>query len=89
MCLAVPGRIVAIEGHDHTPMATVDFDGIRKEVCLAFLPEAELHDYVLVHVGFAITAVDQDAAEETLALLRASGRLEAEIGGPQDWSEDP
>ena len=59
MCLGVPGRIEAIRDEQGTPMASVDFGGIRKDVCLAYLPEAEVGDYTLVHVGFAITRIDE------------------------------
>lgn len=69
MCLAVPGRIVEILLGD-PPMAVVDIDGITKEVCLAFLPDLAIGDYALIHVGFAISQVDEAAALETLAVLR-------------------
>jgi hydrogenase expression/formation protein HypC len=61
-------------------MATVDFDGIRKEICLAFLPEAEIGEYVIVHVGFAIARVDQKSALETLQIFNELGILEEELG---------
>lgn len=89
MCLAIPGQIVTIDDQGDTKMGTVDFDGIHKDVCLAFLPEADVGDYVLVHVGFAITNVDYEAAIETLALLRASGALQSEIGTPDERTVRP
>ena len=61
-------------------MATVDFGGIRKEVCLAYLPEVEVGDYTVVHVGFAITQLDEDSALETLRLFREIGALDQELG---------
>ena len=61
-------------------MATVDFDGIRKEVCLAYLPDAQVGDYAIVHVGFAISQVDEVAALESLALFRELGLLDDEFG---------
>lgn len=73
MCLAVPGKIVAIEGDGEFRMARVDFGGVAREACLAYVPEAELGEYVLVHVGFAIAVVDERAAEETLAALAELG----------------
>lgn len=64
MCLAVPGRVVEIFDDDATELkrGKIDFGGIRKEVCLAFTPEAALGDYVLVHVGFALTIIDEAEA---------------------------
>ena len=73
MCLAVPGRIVEVRDERGLPMATVDFDGIGKEICLAYLPEAAAGDYVVVHVGFAISRVDEVAALEPLDLFRLMG----------------
>jgi hydrogenase expression/formation protein HypC len=60
-------------------MATVDFGGIRKEVCLAYVPEVEVGDYTIVHVGFALTKLDEAAALETLELMRSVGLLEQEF----------
>ncbi|QIS11347.1 MULTISPECIES: HypC/HybG/HupF family hydrogenase formation chaperone [Nocardia] len=71
MCLGVPGRIVAVTDESPLRMGTVDFDGIRRPVCLAYVPEAALGDYVIVHVGFAISRVDEVEAAKTLAVLRA------------------
>lgn len=73
MCLAIPGRLESIEPADPFPMGTAEFGGIRKQICLAFVPEAEVGDYVLVHVGFAIGVVDEIEARRTLAVLRAMG----------------
>jgi hydrogenase expression/formation protein HypC len=61
-------------------MATIDFDGIHKEICLAYLPDIEVGDYAIVHVGFAISKVDEVQALETLAMFREIGVLEAELG---------
>jgi hydrogenase expression/formation protein HypC len=71
MCLAVPGKIVAIEGDAELRMARIDFDGVQRDVCLAYVPEARLGDYVLVHVGFAIATIDEAEARETLAAIAA------------------
>ena len=73
MCLAVPGRVESVRDDRGTPMGVVDFDGVDKEVCLAFLPEAAPGDYVIVHAGFAIAKLDENAAMETLAALRELG----------------
>ena len=79
MCLAVPGRVLSVEGIDPAfRSACVDFCGVRKTVNLAFTPEAEPGDYVLVHVGFAITLVDREEADRTYAYLAKIGALEEE-----------
>ena len=72
MCLAIPGRVVAIaEGTGFDRRGTVDYDGVRQEVALAYLPEVQIGDYVLVHVGFAITKLDTAEAERILREIRA------------------
>jgi hydrogenase expression/formation protein HypC len=80
MCLAVPGKIVDVWEEQGTRMATVDFDGIRKEICLAYLPDAEVGDYAIVHVGFAISKVDEGSARETLQMFRELGILDENLG---------
>lgn len=75
MCLAVPGRVVEIQGEGELRMGRIDFGGIVRQACLAYLPEAELGDYVLVHVGFAISRIDEQAARETLEALRQIGEM--------------
>jgi len=82
MCLAVPGRITEIRDERNTRMATVDFDGIRKEVCLAYLPDAEVGDYTIVHVGFALSRIDEESAMQTLAMFKDLGVLEDDLGLP-------
>jgi hydrogenase expression/formation protein HypC len=75
MCLAVPGRVLNIE-EDQLRMATVSFGGVTKSVSLALVPEAGIGDYVIVHVGFAISKLDEEAARRTLetyADMAASG----------------
>ncbi|MFI0411795.1 HypC/HybG/HupF family hydrogenase formation chaperone [Actinomadura sp. 3N508] len=87
MCLGIPGRIV--ETDDAEPrMGVIDFDGVRREVCLAYTPEAAVGDYVIVHVGFAISTVDEEEAARTLAVLAAiPDVLAAELadGGDPVW----
>jgi hydrogenase expression/formation protein HypC len=80
MCLAVPGRIVEIRNEQGTRMATIDFHGARKDICLAYLPEIEVGDYAIVHVGFAISRIDEASARETLKMFRDLGLLEEELG---------
>ena len=71
MCLAIPGRVVAIsDGAGFDRRGTVDFAGARQEVSLAYLPETQIGDYVLVHVGFAMTRLDTDEAERILREIR-------------------
>jgi len=82
MCLAIPGRITAVADGGLLRMGTVDFGGVTREVCLAYVPDAGIGDYVIVHVGFAISQLDEAEAQETLALLRKMGDLESELGGP-------
>jgi hydrogenase expression/formation protein HypC len=82
MCLAVPGRILDIDGDDPLLRSgKVDFAGIQKRVNLAYVPEAKVGDYVLVHVGFAISTVDEAEAAQVLAYLKEMGDL-ADIEEP-------
>jgi len=81
MCLAVPGRIVELVEGDGLAMARLDYGGVAREACMAYLPEAKVGDYVLVHVGFAISKMDEAEAARTLELLRELGELEEE-GAP-------
>jgi hydrogenase expression/formation protein HypC len=87
MCLAVPGRIVEVHDDRGTPMATIDFDGIRKEICLAYLPDLEVGDYAIVHVGFAISRIDEASALETLAMFDELGGLDEELGTGGDTAQ--
>lgn len=80
MCLAVPGRVVSVHERDGQTMAEVDFGGLRKEVCLAYIPDVAADEYVIVHVGFAIQRVDEASAQETLANFEKLGILEEEFG---------
>ena len=77
MCLAVPGRIERTWSDRGTPMATVDFGGVHKDICLAYAPDATTGQYALVHAGFAISLVDEAQASETLRLLAEIGEIEA------------
>jgi hydrogenase expression/formation protein HypC len=81
MCLGVPGRIVEIDDTTGLRMGIVDFDGVRRPVCLDYTPEAAIGDHVIVHVGFAISRVDEVEAARTLAVLRAiPDALATELG---------
>ncbi len=78
MCLSIPGKLVAITAElDETfRIGEVDFDGIRKEVNLTMVPEAKVGDYVLVHVGAAISIIDEEEAKKTFELIRQMGELD-------------
>ncbi|GID94648.1 HypC/HybG/HupF family hydrogenase formation chaperone [Amorphoplanes digitatis] len=80
MCLAVPGRVLSIAETDGTLMAEVDFGGVHKNVCLQYIPDAAVGEYVVVHVGFAIQRLDEKSAQETLANFERLGILEEEFG---------
>lgn len=80
MCLAVPGRIMSIAERDDTLMAQVAFGAVIKEVCLAYIPNVVVGEYVIVHVGFAIQRLDERSAQETLATFAKLGILDEEFG---------
>jgi hydrogenase expression/formation protein HypC len=79
VCLAIPGKILEIQEAGPLRSARVQFGGIVRQVSLNFVPEAGLGDYVMVHVGFAISRVDAEEAERTYKLLEEMGALEAEL----------
>lgn len=91
MCLGVPGKIVAIESDPlGMTMGKVSFAGITKQVCLAYTPEVEVGDYVVVHVGFSIARIDEEQAEEVFRYLEEMGELEElGIAQPDDAAEPP
>ncbi|QQS46883.1 MAG: HypC/HybG/HupF family hydrogenase formation chaperone [Acidobacteriota bacterium] len=83
MCLAVPGKIISIEGVDPIlRRGRVDFGGIVKQINLSYVPEARIGDYVIVHVGFAISIVDEDEANRTFEYLRQIDGLSEIEGEP-------
>lgn len=84
MCLAIPGKVAQIEEKDGMRSGRVLFGGIARQACLDFLPEVKEGDYVLVHVGFAISMVDKDEAERTYALLESMGYLADELAIEED-----
>lgn len=79
MCLAVPGKVAQIDLIDGMRSGRILFGGIARQACLDFVPEARVGDYVLVHVGFAISVVDKEEAERTYALLESMGYLSEEL----------
>ena len=86
MCLAIPGKIVTEEQRNGLRIGRVQFGGIIREANLDFVPEANVGDYVMVHVGFAISRVDQEEAERTYKALDAMGILQDEILPVEDSS---
>lgn len=76
MCLAIPGKVVSISGDDSlTRMGRIDFSGVVKPVCLAYVPEVNVGDYVIVHVGFALSKVDEAEAQKVFQYLKQIGEL--------------
>lgn len=80
MCLAVPGKIESVADRDGTLMAVVDFGGVKKDVCLQYIPDAQAGQYVVVHVGFAIQRLDEESAMRTLREFEHLGVLAEEFG---------
>lgn len=80
MCLGIPGRVLNVDTSSGVRMATVDFGGVTKSVCLEYVPQVGVGDYAIVHAGFAITQLDEASARETLALFGELGVLAEELG---------
>lgn len=80
MCLGVPGKIIEIYHANGLDMGKIDFGGVVREVCLSYTPEAQIGDYALIHVGFALNLLSEEEAQETLALLNQIADIESEIG---------
>jgi len=85
MCLGIPGRILEVFERDDLPMGKVEFGGIAKDVCLAYTPEVKVGDYVIVHVGFAISQVDEHEAQEIFSYLEQID----EVGSLEDGPKKP
>jgi len=77
MCLAIPGKVISISGGDDplTRMGRIDFSGVVKQASLAYVPEVRIGDYVIVHVGFALSKVDEDEAQKVFEYLKEMGEL--------------
>ena len=80
MCLGVPGKLTEIYESGGLRMGKVDFGGVTREACLEYLPESQVGEYVVVHVGFAISLLSEEEAAATLAVLREISDIEAELG---------
>ncbi len=79
MCLAVPGKIIDIYNVDGLIMGKIDFGGVTRDACLAYIPEAKVGDYTIIHVGFALHLLDEKEAKQTLALLDEIAGLDDEV----------
>ena len=84
MCLAIPGKVEEITIEGDLRVGRVNFGGVVKNVCLDYVPEVEVGDYTIVHVGFALSKIDEETAEETLAEFRKMGILEQELEGEDE-----
>ena len=87
MCLGIPGKVVQIYTANGMRMGKVDFGGVVKEACLAYLPDIQIGDYTIIHVGFGISQLDEDEAQRTLAMLREMDMLAGEL--PELAGRDP
>jgi hydrogenase expression/formation protein HypC len=88
MCLGIPGKIIEIYETNGLQMGKIDFGGVVKEACLAYVPEAQIGDYTIVHVGFALNIIDEDEAQKTLELLSEIGVIEDELSDSAEIKED-
>jgi hydrogenase expression/formation protein HypC len=79
MCLGIPGKIIEIYDKNDLKMGKIDFGGVIRESCLAYVPEAKIGDYVLVHVGFALNLISEKEANETMEILRKIADVDAEL----------
>jgi hydrogenase expression/formation protein HypC len=84
MCLAIPGKVEEILTEGDLRIGRVNFGGIIKRVCLDYVPEVEVGDYTIVHVGFALSKIDRDEAERTLAVFREMGMLNEELASEEE-----
>jgi hydrogenase expression/formation protein HypC len=87
MCLAIPGKVVGIAEENGLRMGRVDFGGVVKRVCLDYVPEVEVGDYTIVHVGFALSKIDEAEAIRTLEVFRQMGVLEDELADGEEAFE--
>jgi hydrogenase expression/formation protein HypC len=84
MCLAIPGRVEEITTEGDLRVGRVNFGGIVKRVCLDYVPDLEVGDYTIVHVGFALSKIDEENAQKTLALFREMGMLDEELATEEE-----
>jgi hydrogenase expression/formation protein HypC len=88
MCLGVPGKIIEIYEADGLKMGRIDFGGTQREACLAYVPDAAVGDYTVIHVGFAISLLSEEEAHATLEVLREIVNLEEELGPEEEMATD-
>ncbi len=88
MCLGVPGKIIEIYANGELLMGKIDFGGVTREVCLAYVPEARIGDYAMIHVGFALNLMSEQEAKESLDLLRQLAEVEAKIDQESGAGDD-
>ena len=84
MCLGVPGKIIKIYESGGLKMGSIDFGGVTREACLAYVPEAKIGDYTIIHVGFALNIISEGEAQETLDLFRQIADLQTELESETD-----
>src|SRR5215475_838249 len=84
MCLAIPGKVEQITTEGDVRMGRVNFGGVVKNVCLDYVPEVAVGDYTIVHVGFALSKIDEQSALETLELFRKMGALDEELASEEE-----
>ena len=89
MCLGIPGKVIEVREEAGLAMGRVDFGGVRKEACLAYVQDVKVGDYVIVHVGFAISKVDEEEALRTLELLDQLGAMEQELATMEAGMSSP
>ncbi|MEJ2751617.1 MAG: HypC/HybG/HupF family hydrogenase formation chaperone [Candidatus Promineifilaceae bacterium] len=80
MCLGVPGKVIEIYETEGLKMGKIDFGGVVREACLAYVPEIEVGEYTVIHVGFAISQLSEEEAQATLEILNELANIEEEIG---------
>lgn len=85
MCLGVPGKILEVYQKEGLRMAKIDFGGVTRESCLEYVPEADVDDYVIVHVGFAINKLSEEEAQESLEAIQEMLSIEEELGITRDF----
>lgn len=84
MCLGIPGKIVELYDVNGLRMGKIDFGGVVKEACLAYVPDAQIGDYTIVHVGFALNIIDEAEARKSLELLAEAGIIDEEFESPPE-----
>ena len=89
MCLAIPGKVLAVQTGATPLMGCVSFSGVQKDVCLEWMPDVRPGDYVIVHVGFAISTMDEEKALETLRIIREAGELAGDFDQDEPLASPP